>query len=252
MDRTHIGPTWPLSQLAYEFESFGDRAMREDHSPMTDDSAWLGFQRLPEVTVHASGALAQTIRAELRQTRRVRTDVQVAVCIMTRVRETPLWREVEAAVPEHGLGVEGFVVVRRGNDLVVAAEGGHGLLYGYFYLLRYFEWMTGDLTVVEQPAVPGIAVSLSVEFTDDPTDERVARWWSATNLPRATSMPSAGWHGNRPRIRSVCCTSGPAPLGVGFMVTPQTHYGPSVNGYEYSGRGTTTSPIGTASAWTGP
>jgi alpha-glucuronidase len=29
-----------------------------------------------------------------------------------------------------------------------------------------------------------------------------------------------------------------APLGVGFMVTPQTHYGPSVNGYEYSGRGT--------------
>ncbi|TDW17016.1 alpha-glucuronidase [Kribbella kalugense] len=214
------------------------------------DHAWLGTQQLPEVTVHASGALAQTIRAELRQIRRVRTDVQVAVCTLTRVRETPLWREVEAAVPEHGLGVEGFVVVRRGNDLVVAAEGGHGLLYGYFYVLRYFEWMSGDFTVVEQPAVPirmldhtdqlsgsvergysggsiflrdggvvpdltrvrayarllasiginavsfanaelpdvarlasvfreyGIAVSLVVEFTDDPSDERVARWWS--------------------------------------------------------------------------
>ncbi len=29
-----------------------------------------------------------------------------------------------------------------------------------------------------------------------------------------------------------------APLGVGFMVTPHTHYGPSVNGYEYSPWGT--------------
>ncbi|MEU4288636.1 hypothetical protein AB0E63_10460 [Kribbella sp. NPDC026596] len=29
-----------------------------------------------------------------------------------------------------------------------------------------------------------------------------------------------------------------APLGVGFMVTPETHYGPNVNGYEYSARGT--------------
>ncbi|HZX05961.1 MAG TPA: alpha-glucuronidase, partial [Kribbella sp.] len=28
-----------------------------------------------------------------------------------------------------------------------------------------------------------------------------------------------------------------APLGVGYMVTPETHYGPNVNGYEYSGRG---------------
>jgi alpha-glucuronidase len=29
-----------------------------------------------------------------------------------------------------------------------------------------------------------------------------------------------------------------APLGVGFMVAPETHYGPNVNGYEYSARGT--------------
>jgi alpha-glucuronidase len=29
-----------------------------------------------------------------------------------------------------------------------------------------------------------------------------------------------------------------APLGVGFMVTPETHYGPNVNGYEYSAWGT--------------
>ncbi|HWD81626.1 MAG TPA: alpha-glucuronidase [Kribbella sp.] len=214
------------------------------------DQAWLATQRLPEVTVHASGVLAQTIRAEVRQTRRFRTDVQVAICAMSRIRETPLWQQVEAAVPEHGLGVEGFVVVRRGNDLVVAAEGGHGLLYGYFYLLRYFEWMSGDFTVVEQPAVPirmldhwdelsgavrrgysggsiffaggavvpdltrvrayarllasiginavalanaelpdvarlagvfreyGIAVSVAIDFVDDPRDERVVRWWS--------------------------------------------------------------------------
>ncbi|GAA3142341.1 alpha-glucuronidase [Kribbella aluminosa] len=214
------------------------------------DLAWLATQRLPEVTVHASGVLAQTIRAELRQTRRFRTDVQVAICTTSRVRETTLWPEVEAALPEHGLGVEGFLVVRRGNDLVVAAEGGHGLLYGYFYLLRYFEWMGGDFTVVERPAIPirmldhwdepsgtvrrgysggsmffrdgavlpdlsrvrayarllasiginavafanaelpdvarlagvfreyGIAVSLAIDFIDDPRDERVARWWS--------------------------------------------------------------------------
>ena len=217
---------------------------------MSGDQAWLATQRLPEVTVHASGVLAQTIRAEVRQTRRFRTDVQVAICALSRIRETALWREVEAAVPEHGLGVEGFVVVRRGNNLVVAADGGHGLLYGYFYLLRYFEWMSRDFTVVERPAVPirmldhwdelsgevrrgysgrsiffadgavvpdltrvrayarllasiginavalgnaelpdvarlagvfreyGIAVSLAIDFIDDPYDERVARWWS--------------------------------------------------------------------------
>ncbi len=118
------------------------------------DPCWLGSQRLPEVTVHASGALAQTIRAELRQTRRIRNGVEVALCVLTRVRESPLWQEVEAALPLDGLGSEGFVVVRRGNQLVVAAEGGRGLLYGYFYLLRYFEWMTGDFTVVERPAIP--------------------------------------------------------------------------------------------------
>jgi alpha-glucuronidase len=118
------------------------------------DPCWLGTQRLPEVTVHASGALAQTIRAELRQTRRIRNDVEVALCVLARVRESPLWQDVEAALPLDGLGAEGFVVVRRGNHLVVAAESGRGLLYGYFYLLRYFEWMSGDFTVVERPAVP--------------------------------------------------------------------------------------------------
>ncbi|GAA2795517.1 alpha-glucuronidase [Kribbella solani] len=231
---------------------------------MTVDTAWLGTQRLPEVTVHASGVLAQTIRAEVRRTHRLRTDAHLSVCTLARVRETPLWQEVEAAVPEHGLGVEGFVVVRRGNDLVVAAEDGHGLLYGYFYLLRYFEWMTGDFTVVEQPAVPirmldhwdqlsgtvergyaggsiffrdgrvvedltrvrayarllasvginavafanaelpdvarlagvfreyGIAVSLAVDFTDDPRDERVARWWSATVARWYEVVPDLG------------------------------------------------------------
>jgi alpha-glucuronidase len=167
-------------------------------------------------------------------------------------------------VPEHGLGVEGFVVVRRGNDLVVAAEGGHGLLYGYFYVLRYFEWMSGDFTVVEQPAVPirmldhwdelsgvvrrgysggsiffrdgavvadltrvrayarllasiginavalataelpdvarlagvfreyGIAISLAVDFIDDPRDERVARWWAATIARVYDVVPDLG------------------------------------------------------------
>ncbi|GAA1563229.1 xylan alpha-(1-_2)-glucuronosidase [Kribbella hippodromi] len=231
---------------------------------MREDTAWLGTQRLPEVTVHASGVLAQTIRAEVRQTHRLRTDAHVSVCTLARVRETPLWREVEAAVPEHGLGVEGFVVVRRGNDLVVAAEDGHGLLYGYFYLLRYFEWMNGDFTVVERPAVPirmldhwdqlsgtvergyagesiffrdgrvvddltrvrayarllasvginavsfakaelpdvarlagvfreyGIAVSLVVDFPEEPRDERVARWWSATVARWYEVVPDLG------------------------------------------------------------
>ncbi|TCC39183.1 alpha-glucuronidase [Kribbella capetownensis] len=120
---------------------------------MTVDPCWLGTQRLPEVTIHASGALAQTIRAELRQTRRIRNDVEVALCTLGRVRETPLWQEVEAALPDEGLGAEGFVVARRGNNLVVAAEAGRGLLYGYFYVLRYFEWMTSEFVVVERPAI---------------------------------------------------------------------------------------------------
>ncbi|MEU4288637.1 hypothetical protein AB0E63_10465 [Kribbella sp. NPDC026596] len=59
---------------------------------MMFDACWLGTQRLPEVTVHASGALAQTIRAELRQTRRLRNDVEIALCVLDRVRESPLWR----------------------------------------------------------------------------------------------------------------------------------------------------------------
>ena len=122
--------------------------------PITFDQCWLGTQRLPEATVHASGALAQTIKAELRQTRRIRNDLEVALCILSRLRESPLWPEAEAALPADGLGDEGFVVVRRGNQLLVAAEAGRGLLYGYFYLLRYFEWMTADFTVVERPAVP--------------------------------------------------------------------------------------------------
>ncbi|MFI6828578.1 alpha-glucuronidase [Kribbella sp. NPDC050241] len=120
---------------------------------MTVDPCWLGTQRLPEVTIHASGALAQTIRAELRQTRRIRNDVEVALCTLGRVRETPLWQEVEAALPDEGLGAEGFVAARRGNNLVVAAEAGRGLLYGYFYVLRYFEWMTSEFVVVERPAI---------------------------------------------------------------------------------------------------
>ncbi|WP_406050926.1 alpha-glucuronidase [Kribbella sp. NBC_00889] len=120
---------------------------------MTVDPCWLGTQRLPEVTIHASGALAQTIRAELRQTRRIRNDVEVALCTLGRVRETPLWQEVEATLHDEGLGAEGFVVARRGNNLVVAAEAGRGLLYGYFYVLRYFEWMTSEFVVVERPAI---------------------------------------------------------------------------------------------------
>ena len=151
------------------------------------DPCWLGAQRLPEVTVHASGALAQTIRAELRQTRRIRNDVEVALCILTGSRESPLWQEVEAALPLDGLGAEGFVVVRRGNQLVVAAEAGRGLLYGYFYLLRYFEWMTGDFTVVERPAVP-------VRMLDhwDNLVDPVSRSSAGTQVDRYSSA-TAGW-----------------------------------------------------------
>ncbi|MEV5964823.1 alpha-glucuronidase [Kribbella sp. NPDC051952] len=233
--------------------------------PITFDQCWLGTQRLPEATVHASGALAQTIKAELRQTRGIRNDVEVALCILSRLRESPLWPEAETALPADGLGDEGFMVVRRGNQLLVAAEGGRGLLYGYFYLLRYFEWMTADFTVVERPAVPirmldhwddltgsvqrgysggsiffrdgrvvtdltrvrayarllasiginavafkltddlsdlarlaavfreyGIAVSLSVEFAADPSDQQVVRRWLAAAGRAYDAVPDLG------------------------------------------------------------
>ena len=107
----------------------------------------------------AFGALAQTIKAEFRQIRRLRNDVEVALCILSRLRESPPWREAEAALPADGLGDQGFLVVRRGNQLLVAAEGGRGLLYGYFYLLRYFEWMTADFTVVERPSRSGCSIT---------------------------------------------------------------------------------------------
>ena len=36
------------------------------------------------------------------------------------VRETPVWAEIEAALPVDGLGNEDFVIARRGNQPVVA------------------------------------------------------------------------------------------------------------------------------------
>jgi alpha-glucuronidase len=149
---------------------------------MTFDPCWLGGQRLPEVTVHASGALAQTIRAELRQTRRVPHDVEVALCTLGRLEETPLADWVRQVLPDDGLGAEGFVVMRRGNQLVVAAEAGRGLLYGYFYLLRYFEWMTGDFTVVERPAVPVRMVAHWDNLVPHPVFGAVERGYSGESI----------------------------------------------------------------------
>jgi alpha-glucuronidase len=178
---------------------------------MTDDSAWLGYQRLPEVTVHASGALAQTIRAELRQTRRVRTDVQVAVCIMTRVRETPLWREVveQPAVPirmlDHGDQLSGAVERGYSGRSIFFRDGSVvpdlTRVRAYARLLASIGINAVGLVNADLPDVArlaavfreyGIAVSLSVEFTDDPTDERVARWWSATISRVYDAVPDFG------------------------------------------------------------
>jgi alpha-glucuronidase len=149
---------------------------------MTFDPCWLGSKRLPEVTIHASGALAQTIRAEFRQTPRLRTELEVALCTIGRLDETPLAGLIRQVLPTDGLGDEGFVVMRQGNNLVVAAEAGRGLLYGYFYLLRYFEWMDGDFTVVERPAIPVRMLDHWDNLTPHPVMGSVERGYSGGSI----------------------------------------------------------------------
>ncbi|NMM93718.1 alpha-glucuronidase [Bifidobacterium oedipodis] len=67
--------------------------------------------------------------------------------------------------------------------------------------------------------------------------ETIANEWLAQTFPDASEKTIG-------IIRNILLTSNAvyegytAPLGVGFMVTPGVHYGPSVNGYEYDRWGT--------------
>ncbi|UOE43462.1 alpha-glucuronidase [Agromyces larvae] len=79
---------------------------------------------------------------------------------------------------------------------------------------------------------------LAWDATLDPAailDEWIAlTFWSGASLDREVAavvheLLDASWQ---------TYESYTAPLGVGFMVTPGTHYGPSVDGYEYSPWGT--------------
>ncbi|MCP2163396.1 alpha-glucuronidase [Goodfellowiella coeruleoviolacea] len=101
-----------------------------------------------EVSVDSADPLADTVRAELDLLRQAAGAADAApdgvreilLCTLDRLGRTPVGRDladaVHAAVPRAGLGAEGFVVVRRGERLVIAAGAGRGLLYGWYHLLR--------------------------------------------------------------------------------------------------------------------
>jgi alpha-glucuronidase len=118
-----------------------------------EDLCWLNpaLVSSPPITVHSADPAAGTIRGEIDRVRTAGGDVQVALCTLDHLAETPLEEEVRAALPADGLGTEGFVVVRRGGQVVVAAEAGRGLLYGYFHVVRRGDRLEDT---VELPAYP--------------------------------------------------------------------------------------------------
>jgi alpha-glucuronidase len=63
--------------------------------------------------------------------------------------------------------------------------------------------------------------------------EAWAKEWAELSFPRAASAVTEILLSSPDTFEKYT-----APLGIGFMVTPQTHYGPSPDGYEYASWGT--------------
>ncbi|WP_437035335.1 alpha-glucuronidase [Streptomyces sp. enrichment culture] len=130
----------------------------------------------------------------------------------------PMWSEVLRFRPEGGTGAR-VGELARGGPVAVSNAGddpfwtGHPLAQAHLYTFGRLAW---------DPAADPRAV----------LDE-----WIALTHPGAPARLAAGLHavldGSWRTYEKYT-----APLGVGFMVQPGHHYGPSVDGYEYSPWGT--------------
>ncbi|WP_328438012.1 alpha-glucuronidase [Streptomyces sp. NBC_00444] len=133
----------------------------------------------------------------------------------------PMWSEVLRFRPEGGASAAGGATVGDLADGLVAVSNvgddpfwtGHPLAQANLYTVGRLAW---------QP---------------DADPHRLLDEWIALTFPTAPPRLVAGLH---TVLRGSWRTyeKYTAPLGVGFMVQPGHHYGPSVDGYEYSPWGT--------------
>ncbi|MGA5203986.1 alpha-glucuronidase [Streptomyces variegatus] len=157
------------------------------------------------------GAMPRTRLAVELQVTQEYTGQQRHVCWLG-----PMWSEVLRFRQERGLPVG---EVARGGLVAVSNVGddpfwtGHPLAQANLYTFGRLAW--------QPDAEPG-------EVLDE---------WIGLTYPEASERLSAGLHsvldGSWRTYEKYT-----APLGVGFMVQPGQHYGPSVDGYEYSPWGT--------------
>ncbi|MEU8034204.1 alpha-glucuronidase [Streptomyces sp. NPDC049099] len=164
------------------------------------------------------GALPRTrVAVELQVTQEY-TGQQRHVCALA-----PMWSQVLAFRPEGEGGPTVGQLVAGGGFVAVANVGddpfwtGHPLAQANLYTYGRLAWdPTAD----------------TVQLTDE--------WVGLTFTPDLTGDPERLRSGLRAVLHGSWATyeKYTAPLGVGFMVQPGHHYGPSVDGYEYSTWGT--------------
>ncbi|KPI24905.1 Alpha-glucuronidase [Actinobacteria bacterium OV320] len=183
----------------------GNTVLQVKHGPMD-------FQ-VREPVSPVLGALPRTrIAVEVQATQEY-TGQQRHVCWLG-----PMWSEALLFRPE-GERSPSVAGLARGGLVAVANVGddpfwtGHPLAQANLYTFGRLAW---------QPAA-------------DP--HRILDEWIALTFPSASERLAAGLravlHGSWRTFEKYT-----APLGVGFMVQPGHHYGPSVDGYEYSPWGT--------------
>ncbi|MFE5175414.1 alpha-glucuronidase [Streptomyces sp. NPDC056634] len=164
------------------------------------------------------GALPRTrVAVELQATQEY-TGQQRHVCALA-----PMWSEVLGFRPE---GEEGATVGRLAGSggLVAVSNAGADPYWTRHPLAQFNLYAFGRLAW--QPHA-------------DP-EQLLDEWTEVTFTPERTADPERLRSGLRAVLRASWATyeKYTAPLGVGFMVQPGHHYGPGVDGYEYSPWGT--------------
>ncbi|MCX5323393.1 alpha-glucuronidase [Streptomyces sp. NBC_00120] len=164
------------------------------------------------------GALPRTrVAVELQATQEY-TGQQRHVCALA-----PMWSEVLGFRPEGEDGTTVGQLADSGGLVAVSNAGadpywtGHPLAQFNLYAFGRLAW---------QP--------------DADPQQLLDEWTELTFTPEGTADPERLRSGLRAVLRGSWETyeKYTAPLGVGFMVQPGHHYGPSVDGYEYSPWGT--------------
>ncbi|MCQ4207520.1 alpha-glucuronidase [Streptomyces longispororuber] len=188
---------------------FGDNAVLQvKHGPMD-------FQ-VREPVSPVIGALPHTrVAVELQVTQEY-TGQQRHVCALA-----PMWSQVLRFRPE---GAEGPSVGGIADSLVAVSNAGDDPYWTGHPLAQFNLYAFGRL---------------AWDPDADP-DQLLGDWLELTFTPHRSAEPERLRAGLRAVLAGSWATyeKYTAPLGVGFMVQPGHHYGPSVDGYEYSPWGT--------------